>query len=421
MLTLPVVIAMSFIVFCTGYQDQELTLIDELNVRFSFDHNIFLLPTSTNVKCFSETTGGSVTPQSVYVIDASNNITELESLNRIMSKNTLVIVVAVTAKLSGNLNLLLRLKQLQYVNVNMKIGMFYPNVFTVTNEDLNDLFRWSWKQRIIHFFAVIHPSQSEQSINIFTFNPFGTFRVINATDEWYENVFLHRNANFRHYPIVLMGPKADVAEMFWHDVFGVMNASYVRSMKWLLDDEVDKINGNGLVVTSFGFSLEEGEIAGFTYPFATIHLVVIAPEALPYDGFGAYLRAFTTGKILFFLIITIAAIIIFLCYFRFKRQNQFSVFESTVDVLNLLMNDNGNIAYRQLSNIEVMLLVPLTFAGLIIVNGLLSALQSYFTRPIFRPQIDSAEDIHNSPFCVYVAPDGFDDFMYENVLKSIDV
>lgn len=66
------------------------------------------------------------------------------------------------------------------------------------------------------------------------------------------------------------------------------------------------------------------------------------------------------------------------------------------DVLNLLMYDNVSIQYQKLYLIKVFLILPLTFLGLVIVNEILSALQSHLTQPFMKLQIDSIEDIYNS-------------------------
>ncbi|KAJ6646933.1 hypothetical protein Bhyg_02147 [Pseudolycoriella hygida] len=48
-----------------------------------------------------------------------------------------------------------------------------------------------------------------------------------------------------------------------------------------------------------------------------------------------------------------------------------------------------------------MIVVPLTFVGLIFVSGILSAIQSYFTRPIRQPQIETIKDLYNSKLLIY--------------------
>lgn len=131
------------------------------------------------------------------------------------------------------------------------------------------------------------------------------------------------------------------------------------------------------------------------YPIELRQLVVVVPKASPYDGLVTLLRAFTSDIILFYCFVVILLIIAFLSYFRLKRRKTFSFFENIADVFNLLMNDNDNINYRRLSDVEVMMIVPLTFAGFIIVNGTLSVLQ---------PQVDTLQGAFKLPYFFYTDP-----------------
>ncbi len=81
------------------------------------------------------------------------------------------------------------------------------------------------------------------------------------------------------------------------------------------------------------------------------------------------------------------------------------------DVINLLMNENGFIRYNQLSHSEIAVIVPLTFIGFIVTNGILSSFQSHVTRPVLQHQIHSIEDIYHSPFPVVVFTEGLRDTM----------
>lgn len=76
------------------------------------------------------------------------------------------------------------------------------------------------------------------------------------------------------------------------------------------------------------------------------------------------------------------------------------LFQSEADVVNVPMNDNGAIKYPFLSRYEACLLLPLTFVGLIFVNGILSSLQSFLTRPIRQPQINTVEDMYQSQILI---------------------
>lgn len=98
--------------------------------------------------------------------------------------------------------------------------------------------------------------------------------------------------------------------------------------------------------------------------------------------------------------------ILFLTVYRYIKESKVLFFESVADVLNLLMNDKGYIRYQQLSRAEVFIIGPLTFVGFIFVNGILSNLQSYLTRPVLQPQNRTFEDIHSSSLPILVADYG---------------
>lgn len=160
------------------------------------------------------------------------------------------------------------------------------------------------------------------------------------------------------------------------------------------------INDNQLSVSLNEMSINEMGFS-FVYPLEIRQMVLVVPEAMPYVGFAAYIRVLGTFDLLGYSALTIVITILFLSFIRFNRRKKFQFFESVCDVLNLLMNDNSFIRYQRLSSIEIMVILPLTFLGLIVVNGILSAFQSYLTQPISRPQIESAEDLYNSPLDVY--------------------
>lgn len=134
------------------------------------------------------------------------------------------------------------------------------------------------------------------------------------------------------------------------------------------------------------------------YPMGTLTLMIIVPKALPYSEFSSYLRNVASDTFVGCSVIAIAATTLLLIFIRYNKRKKFLFFQSVTDVLNLLMNDNGYIEYQRLSRVEVSLIVPLTFFGLVFVNGILSNLQSYLTRPILQPQINTIAYIYRFPF-----------------------
>lgn len=383
---------------------QELELINQMNSFFNFDHNVFLLD-SVAGNSFLNTKSNFTAPQSIHYFDSvDDNLIGLENLKEIKSKNTFVIVVLASSKFENNVNIRSRIKEIQ--RLNMKIGVFFMQ--SASSEDLEKLFKWCWKNKIINLFVttrsyreVAQGSFSDYFLNIATFNPFGTFRVINVTgSETFDHLFLSQNSNFQQDTFRLgqlqnYTYKSD--ELLWEALLCVLNASL----------EVVNMNethsllemfeyGNVDVIRTTYFYEQESKIN--LYPMTIEAEVIIVPASLPYSEVSAYLRTVTSDYFFGYSIFAIVAVVFILTFIRYIKEKKIEFFESAADVLNLLISDNGAIKYQQLPRIEVFIIVPLTFSGLAIANGVLSVLQSYITRPIFQPQIDDIEDIYRSQF-----------------------
>lgn len=389
--------------------DQEIKLINQLNDFYSFDHNVFLLDSATDMNCFVNTRTQEefteFTPQSLYVLkNVGDNITGLETLNKIKSKNTFIIVVPQSSEFKDNFKLLAQLKKIQRLQISMKIGVFFSHI--VASDNLQSLFQWFWKNQIINIFAAFHSyddvirvSSAESSLNIFTFNPFGSFDVINVTgSKSFNNLFLSQYSNFQQHPLVLgMGKSFDwySDEYLWLAVFRVMNASYTK-----IDNNRTLSFANGIDILPVLHEHIE-DIHLNMYPMYINSIVLVVPEAVEYSEFAAYLQSITTHRLFGYCLMIVAIVMLLLIIFRYIKRAEILLVQSITDVLNLIMNDNGAIKYQQLSRVEACLILPLTFAGLIFVNGLLSNFQSYLTRPIKQAQIDTIDDIYKSPFPIF--------------------
>ena len=60
------------------------------------------------------------------------------------------------------------------------------------------------------------------------------------------------------------------------------------------------------------------------------------------------------------------------------------------------MNNNGSINYSELNGADVYVIVPLTFVGLVVMNGVLSVFQSYLTLPLYEHQISTIDELFQS-------------------------
>ncbi len=85
------------------------------------------------------------------------------------------------------------------------------------------------------------------------------------------------------------------------------------------------------------------------------------------------------------------------------------LFQCCTDVVNLLLNDNDGIKYGRLSAAEVCVILPLTFTGFIVMNGVSSVFKSYLTLPIYERQIKTIEDLFNSKVPIIANDVGYGD------------
>lgn len=388
-----------FLSIIINRQHQEVKLISDLNSFFNFDHTAFLLHSSAEIDRF---VANGPTPQTLYVFDSAGdgNVTGLETLTEIGSKNTFMVVVPESAHFEGYAKLLNQVEKLQAtkerLHINIKIGVFFKQF--VGEKDLQKLFEWFWGRGITNVFAATYPIE-EDSLTIFTFNPFGTFQVINvAASESYDDFFLNQNCNFQQHTLRLGEPYNRLSdEKLWLVIFSLVNATFVT----VGSDEASDIKPILYYISS--------RKREFMYPIKQESEVVVVPQSLPYSEFSAYLQSITSGELFVYSLITIAAVTVYLSIIRYIKQRKIIFFQSVADVLNLLLNDNGAIKYQQLSRTEVFIIVPLTFVGFIIVNGIFSNLQSYLNRPIFQPQMDDIEEIHQSPLRITTLNTGWQD------------
>lgn len=207
---------------------QELLLINQLNSFFNFDHNVFLLDSSIEVNRFIRTSDAiEFTPQSLFIFQSADNFTELKSFKEKTSKNTFLIIASKTVSFPRNLNLFSQVKQIQKLQLQMKIGVFFSH--NTSRADIQEVFKWSWKNRIINIFVATYGSTPERLLNVFTLNPFGTFEILNVTSSTtFDKFFLSQQSNFQQYPLRIgRGPIEKRSVKLWDAVIRVMNASLI--------------------------------------------------------------------------------------------------------------------------------------------------------------------------------------------------
>lgn len=391
-----------------GSQYQELIFIGQLNNAFSFDHNTFLMHSSVEHNRFvSSTNQVNFTSRCLFIFD-EDDITAFDGFKSRIGKNELLIVVPRSSNFTSNLGLLSLVKKIQRLNVHFKIGLFFSHI--VSSDDLRELFKWCWNHRIINIF-VAFSEHSGSLLNVFNFNPFGTFDVINVTGTAsFHHIFPEKNSNFQQHSFRLAVINDDsilqysstVAfidgpdEKLWQAVFSVINATYSI---FLVNGSLERIEvlDNGTVDIHGDLTDIMGQGIVTVYPMVMEILSIVVPKTKPYSTFEAYMRIATSSNVLGYSTIMIAAVVFVLMGSRYINRKKCLISQCVADVMNVLLNENSAIKYQRLSFSEVFLFIPMTFVGFIIVNGFLSSLRTNLTRPIMQPQIETVEDFYRSP------------------------
>lgn len=390
---------------------QEVKLINQLNNFFDFDHNILLLDSSIDYNRYvhgSDSIKDNYTPQSLYNFEWINNsIVGLESLKKIRSKNTFLIVVPASSQSEGNIKLFARIKSIQRLNIYMKIGVFFPDL--ASTHSIEKMFRLCWDEhRMLNVFAAFYQTTSTKSVlNFFTFNPFGAFNVINVTKSKTLKDYVDKLPNLQKHPlrVPLVGVNiADYDAKLWGSVRDILNASISRvringTMMALMQTPLKLLDADVIDIVPYLHLSEEHRNV---YPMVMDKLVIIVPQALPFSGFMAYLQRITSDHLFIYFFLTIVVVSLLLTLSRFLKEKKILFLKSVLDVSSLIMNDNSTVKYTRLHRADVCLIVPLTFAGLVFVNGILSIFQSYVTLPVIQPQIDTTDDLYKSPFPILV-------------------
>lgn len=316
-------------------QYQELLLINQLNNFLSFDYNLFWLDSSVDIDRFiHKSTFRGYVPQTLYTFrNAKDESSVLETMNPIKSKNTFMIIAPQSSTFEKNLILLSRVKELQHFNANIKIGMFFSHI--VSNDDLLKLFKWCWKYRIINIFAAFHSKQKlidgrflENSLKIFTFNPYETFVLIDLTgSDSVANIFRNKFLNLRQHPFRIAlyddphsfiyskdnpnfgGPDGKL----WQVIFRILNASFsvVEFINVSDGHEIQQMVMNRTIdFAPQVFAINHTKPVNL-YPVIDTGVIVV-PDALPYPEFTGYMRAIMSGNLFGYVVVAILGLVFIL-------------------------------------------------------------------------------------------------------------
>lgn len=376
-----------------------LNLINQLNAFYRFDHNIFLIDSSIDLDHWlpiSSTSYGS-TPQTIYTF---GNPSQQISLKAPTSKNTFIIGVVDELTVEW-WRLFRQVLRFQALDVNMKIGVFFVRNIE-SSDNIKKLFRLSWIAGIVNIFGAFQFSivEGESSFNIFKYDPYGTIPLVNVTGNMFiKDYFNGKMPNYRKHPIKFVTYEETINSVsdvqFWETIVSVFNASISQvniSFTEALPKEADVL------------PYEQRNIEKSAYPHSQSLMLLIVPHAKPYSDFLRYLQNLPGTWTLFFvfIFIVIAMSSMLLTISGYVQKKKILLFQCVADVVYLLLNNNSAIRYQKLSRVEICVIVPLTFKGLIVMNGILSIFQSYIMSPNYQPQINSIEDLYVSSVRIHI-------------------
>ncbi len=360
-------------------QYHEVNLINRLNAFFGFDYNIFFVDTSTNFNRYIPINDNNVmnfTPQTIFTFDQDiiyNNETQL-ALQSVTRKNTfLILVVGDGVNIENHTQLTAEIKAIRRFDNNLKVAIFFARNIT-SMDSIEQLFRWSWNNGIVNIFCAFYYNAEDtaSSLNVLRFDPFPTLKLINVTEtESLQNYFPRKVPNYHKQPLrflrVLEWNLQNLEIEFWTTVVGAFNAT-----KTMDTFNISVALTHAHPQTDYVFIQEALHgVNNRIYPHRMKTVVLLVPHALPYSNFSAYLQNSAFNILLAYTFGVIVAASLPLIVSGYWKTKKFLFFQCVADVTNLLLNDNCRIRYSQLHYANVWVVVPLTFAGLIMVNGVL--------------------------------------------------
>lgn len=325
---------------------------------------------------------------------------KVSSLSAKSGKNTFLVIVVGTFKFANSSHLLTQIKIIRRLNSNVKIGIFFDRSIT-SSEIIKKLFHWCWDAGIVNIFSAFYfraKDDGRSSFNIFKYDPFETFDLINVTrSESLRDIFPNKFPNYRKHPMRFVRV-VGMRNLFYEvQLLDTLLRSFNASMSLTnitYKEATSKRAVDGILLQ--GSRLRQPTVAESMYPYKHSMLMLIVPHAKPYSDFGAYLQNGTWKQVFTYTLVVVVLSSLFLTISIYLRERKVLPFQCVADVINLLINDNSTIKYENLDRSRVFVIVPLTFAGLIVMNGIVSIFQSYITAPIYQPQMNSLKDLYTS-------------------------
>lgn len=282
------------------------------------------------------------------------------------------------------------------------------------NEDNLQVFKLFWTHSILDVIAV---SICGEKISIFTYNPFGEFKLVNLSNSsgqsYYNiiddiihplninviisidipNIFVKgQTKNVKSSSeIRLGGPDGRMCELFCENLninCHVLQKPYDRKKFNLTLDEV-ALNTSPIIYEAG----ENNVMTTYTYPLYFDAVVVIIQASKPLSKLMRMTFSMEFGNSREALAIILASAILMLCMLRFRRFSFFTFYEICSDILSVTFT----VDLRRLFNFklrETLVILPTIIFGFYIINTCIFILTTFYTTTTYyRPDIDSLRDI----------------------------
>lgn len=388
-------------------QHPEVSLINRLNEFFDFDHNLFFLDTvideNLHIPCM-DNAARSFTPQTIHVFDKNHNdyVNEIQLAKvTAISGKTFLIVVVEASQFENYSPWFDRVYAIRMLNVDVKIGVFFKGNI-MSGDVVELLFRWSWSVGIANIFCAFYTStDSGESFHAFRFDPFGSFDLINLTgSESAQDYFIGNVPNYRRHHLRMITFESKEYSMyevsFWVEIRMAFNARLSLIDVDLGDPEKNVLGADDYDFIMYASRDSRSGTRQPLHPSKIITKVLLVPHAKQRSGIMGYIQNAKWKQIFILTIMTIAIASILLTINGYLRTKEVFFLQNVVNIVNLLMNNNEVINYGRLSRADVWVMVPFTFAGLIVMSGILSVFQSYLTLPLYERQINSLDGLFQS-------------------------
>lgn len=371
-------------------------LIKQLNDFYQFDHHIFLMDSATNLnRWFSMLTTDTFTPQTVYTFPAIHH----KPQNVTAGKNTFLVVVTEDLTSEKRSQVFDQIQAISNLDKNVRIGVFLARDITSLSR-VKKLLRWSWNAGIVNIFCAFNfgLADSDPTFNVFKYDPFGAFDLVNLTgSEYLVEYFPDKRPNYREHPIrfQVVDDLSDYFThvQFWETVCRAFNASM---LKMYIPYEQYRAGERDVVDIYHHEQIVYDTKLVQMYPYRQEFLVLTVPHAHRYSDVAMYLQSGTWTMLFVIAFIVIVTSSLLLIVSSYIQRRKIVTLQCVADVVNLLVNDNAGIRYQNLHRADIFIVVPLTFAGLIVMNGIVSLFQSFITSPIYEPQINTLEALYKS-------------------------